>query len=424
MKLTVSALITCTTSLIVTWLITPLAVAQSFKFEQLLQLAMQQNLTMQIQQKQQDAILASESAAFKGLLPSARLASGASRTIHNSTDPNSENSSYSTSITLSQPLYQPALWSSWRKSELNVQRTQQGTQRQRQQLIFDVKSAWYQLLEERALNQQAEDALARLMLHQKNAKAFFNEGKIWRNDVLQAGVRVAGGRQTLLAANNRLTLAKSSINRLINRSLTAPMTALGQLTFTDFQQDFQIALEQAMENRLDLKQAGIDIELAKRDKRIVEAKREPTVNFTIRSGATSLKLDHSDPATDTVASINLTWDFWQWGQTNDEVYQSDVELQIAQLNFQQQQQTVYLEVQQAYLAVIEAKQSLKLAEQSLEQAKENYRVSEIRYQEQLGSASDVLDAQDLLTQTQTDQVSSLARYLTAIAQLNLAVGQD
>jgi outer membrane protein TolC len=71
---------------------------------------------------------------------------------------------------------------------------------------------------------------------------------------------------------------------------------------------------------------------------------------------------------------------------------------------------------------MESKKSLAVSEAALKQAQENFRVSQIRYKEQLGSSNDVLDAQDLLTQTKTDRVSALSRYLTAIAELDLAVG--
>ena len=66
---------------------------------------------------------------------------------------------------------------------------------------------------------------------------------------------------------------------------------------------------------------------------------------------------------------------------------------------------------------------MAVSEQALKQSEENFRVSQIRYKEQLGSSNDVLDAQDLLTQTLIDRVSALSRYLTAIAELDLALGK-
>jgi outer membrane protein len=143
----------------------------------------------------------------------------------------------------------------------------------------------------------------------------------------------------------------------------------------------------------------------------------------LTSGAYSEHFGYQRSVNDTVASLTLRWDFWQWGQTNREVASARANVQVQHLSLAQLKAAVMAEVQSAYLTVVESQKSFKVSEQALSQAKENYKVSQICYTEQLGSSIDVLDAQDLLTQTRNSRTSALARYLTAIAELNLATGQ-
>ena len=415
----------CVLALVLLQPLTALAVSRSsFTFEQLVRIAFSQNLGLKIEQQQGAANSADEAAAFRRMLPSMSLSSGRSQSLQNTVDPGSELTSYSSSVVIAQPLYQPSLWASWQKSKLSKQRADQTLEKQKQTLMWQLKRAWFTLLQEKILNHEASESLARLQQHKKNAEAFYESGKIWRNDVLQAYVRVSRGEQDLFAANNRLTLAKSAINLLLNRSVTLPLEPKGEMTWQAFDKPFSGLLKQAISNRLELKQGKIDVELAKKDREIAESKLKPTVNFSLSTGATSQHFDYDRAATETVASLNLSWNFWQWGQTNQEINAADARVQVQNLTLQQQRSIILSEVQSAYLTVMESKKSLAVSEQALKQAEENFRVSQIRYKEQLGSSNDVLDAQDLLTQTKTSRVSAMSRYLIAIAELDLAVGAE
>jgi len=279
------------------------------------------------------------------------------------------------------------------------------------------------LLLVRVLYEEAVNSLERLKQHRQNAKAFYKSGKIWRNDLLQAEVRVSRGEQDVFAAKNQLVLAKSKVNLILNRDIYGPLNPLGKLEYMNFDGELQQYLDLAKSNRLEIKQGIIDIKMAGKDKEIAKAKSKPSVELKLSSSFSSLDLDYEDHNQQTTAALNLRWNFWQFGQTNREVHAANAKLRAKRLQLEQTKADITLEVQSAFLAVKESQYSLKVSEQALQQSLENFRVSQIRYKEQLGSSNDVLDAQDLLTQTRTDRFSALSRYLTALAQLDLAVGR-
>jgi outer membrane protein len=395
----------------------------NFTFEKLLKQAFEKNLGLKIEIEKTHQQKASEQAAFRRLLPLASISSGRSETLYDSQSQEGELTSYSSSVTISQPLYQPALWANWKKSELNKNNADYSLLRKQQSLLFEVKKAWFKLLEEQLLYSETQASLLRLQQHQKNAEAFYRNGKIWRNDVLQAQVRVAKGEQDMFASSNRVTLAKSTINLILDREVTSALSPQGRLTWISFTKTLKPLFSQATNDRIELKQSQVGINLAKQDVALASAKLKPTANFTLTSGAYSEHFGYQRSVKDTVASLTLRWDFWQWGQTNREVASARANVQVQHLSLAQLKAAVMAEVQSAYLTVVESQKSFKVSEQALSQAKENYKVSLIRYTEQLGSSTDVLDAQDLLTQTRNSRTSALARYLTAIAELNLATGQ-
>lgn len=93
------------------------------------------------------------------------------------------------------------------------------------------------------------------------------------------------------------------------------------------------------------------------------------------------------------------------------------------------QQQLRMAEQQARLEIATARNDLQLADQqiavtreAIRQGEENLRINKDRYQERVGTASDVLDAQSLLTQVKTEHYRALYDFQVARARLNKALG--
>ena len=66
---------------------------------------------------------------------------------------------------------------------------------------------------------------------------------------------------------------------------------------------------------------------------------------------------------------------------------------------------------------------IKVAEKAITQGMENLRITKDRYQEKVGTATEVVDAQTLLTQTRTDYYQSLFDLQVAAARVKRATGE-
>jgi outer membrane protein TolC len=60
---------------------------------------------------------------------------------------------------------------------------------------------------------------------------------------------------------------------------------------------------------------------------------------------------------------------------------------------------------------------------SIQQGDENLRINKDRYMEQVGTATNVVDAQTLLTQTKTEYYRALFDYQVAVARVKKALGE-
>lgn len=403
------------------YLLSPMSLASDdFSLNALLQQVYQSNLDLQSKRHILEQGSASEKVAFKQLLPDINLS--ASRT-ENLSPNDSGDATYSGGITLSQPLYNPNSWYGWKKSQLQKLQASQSFQREKQLLTFQAKSAWYQYLAAIELLEESKLSLQRLRQHQLNAEQLYATGKIWRNDVLQADVRVSRGEQAVLSATNQLTLSQSQLNVLMHRDLLTKINTSEKLAYVHFEFDLGVALQDALRGRLDLANAELEVNSAKHDVSISQSAFLPTLGLNLSRNTNSLNSDFSNGVMDTRLSINMNWSLWNWGARNNRITAAQSGVQLKNIAQKKLRDQIALEVQMAWLAFNEARKNLDVFDQSMSQSLENFRVSQIRYKEQLGSSNDVLDAQDLLTQNKTGKLSALQQYLTSAAQLQLAIGR-
>ena len=86
-------------------------------------------------------------------------------------------------------------------------------------------------------------------------------------------------------------------------------------------------------------------------------------------------------------------------------------------------QQVLEEIQSAYLDCQVALKNIETAEKALAQAHENWRITDLQYQQQAATSTDVLDARAFLTQADSNYYRAVYGYLDAVAGLERAVGE-
>jgi len=121
--------------------------------------------------------------------------------------------------------------------------------------------------------------------------------------------------------------------------------------------------------------------------------------------------------------LQAKWTLFDWGKTKAEVKRLTRQRHALKKAYAYLKDQIKLQVKRAYLNLKEAEKNIKTAEASVAQAKENYRITDLQYKNQVTTSTEVLDAQTLLTQAQTNYYTALYRYNIAIAELERAMGK-
>lgn len=337
---------------------------------------------------------------------------------------------YNFSASLNQPIFRGFdLINQYKIADLGLDAAEVSEELTRLNVIFETKNAYFTVLKTQKLVLVEQDTVKNLQAQEEVARNFYEVGMTPLNDLLQVQVRVANSKQNLIIAINNLQVAESEFNVVLRQPINTPVRITDIQIFTPLEQDLDYYLEQADNNRLEIKLADLEVQIAEKEVEVAKSDYYPSIDLTGTYFRTGDEWDVDGGEGIFVpdgwsVTATASWNFWEWGRTHYGKKEKLSRLSQARHTRQEIQDVVFFEVKRAYLKVIESEKNIVTIEKALEQARENLRINEERYKEQVATSTDVLDAQTLLTITQTNYVNALYDFKIAKAALQRAISLE
>jgi len=120
---------------------------------------------------------------------------------------------------------------------------------------------------------------------------------------------------------------------------------------------------------------------------------------------------------------NASWTFFQWGSTYNKFKSGGETVNKMRADLENTKLGAGFEVKQYLLNQREAADRISVARKSVEAARESYRMALARYQAQVGTNTDVLDAQAKVSSSEASLSQALSDYQTALSNLYVAMGE-
>jgi len=341
------------------------------------------------------------------------------------TVPVSEKNFLSYSLSIQQTLYDfRGNASKYEASKMLLNTRKLDTLRIKNLVAIDFVLIYLELLESEKMLMVAEKEVERLESHLRNAKSMYEEGVITKNDLLQAEVRISDARQKHLSAKNLRAITASRLNNAIQRPLNAEIqvmdiqSASSDLPDMEIEKAWETAVSQRAEIKIvdeTLKSLGLEEKSRRSEyfpRLFVKGGYDYTENqYQLYQGNWSLTLG---------MNINL----FSGGSTRAEV--SKIENQQMKLLEQRSKLTdeIKVEVEKYMLEAKTAKERVYMATGVVQQAEENLRINRLKYEEGIGTATDVLDAVSLLTIAETNFYRSLYDLRKSEAAVLYSIGKE
>ncbi len=323
------------------------------------------------------------------------------------------------SVAISQTLYDFGRRDARRKeARAAADAVASGISSQEQEVSLQVIEAYFAVLAGEQLITADKEELDTVTKHRQVAQALFDNGVVTRNDLLQADVRLASARQRLLDQQNRVANLRLQLNFLIgappdqHQELMEPVTTPPRATPN---------ITAALARRPDLQNLRSLVSL--HDQEVREAGTLFYPELYARLGLDYLQNDKVREQTIYAGTVGLKINLFDGFSSS-----AGREKAIAVRSRSQQQ--LQLAQKQARLEIATASNDAKIAQErinvtlaAIRQGEENLRINQDRYQERVGTATEVLDAQTLLTQVRTEHSRAYYDYQVAVARLRKAMGE-
>ncbi|WP_461834425.1 TolC family protein [Desulfothermus sp.] len=336
---------------------------------------------------------------------------------------------YSWNISLVQPIFTGfALLSKYEISAFGLDREKLSAELTKLDVAFEVKQAYFNVLLARRQLEVMEEEVRQLKSHLDDAKSFYSQGIIPKNDLLKSEVAYSLAKQKLVRAKSDLSVARSNLNRILNKNILDLSYEIQDVdTMPFFSQRLDELIKEAMKKRPEIIAMDRAIKQANWGIKLARSRFFPTVSIFGEYqrqgeglGATENKFTNEK---NLLLGITAKWEFFESGKKFFDVRKAKWRLESLKERKKGLKDQIAVQVKKAYEDLMVAKINVETAKKSLSQARENYRVTNEGYRVQVNTSTDVLDARAYLTQSEMNYYGALYGYHVALAALKRAIGE-
>lgn len=319
-----------------------------------------------------------------------------------------------------------------REAEFKYEKSEHYYTRAQMDIVYDVTQEFYALYRSK---KQVEIALEKL----KNSEESFRVaqlkskgGRIAQGDVMSAEVSASQNKAAYLKATNQMQNEEDRFKQLIGLDLNSNIDIVTDLTYTPILIDEQKAVDEAIKNRLEIKESELDISLQKIEVDRAKREREFSGNISAYYNLTGISTLGTGTTADLARSsfndisnrppnrgVALTFSFpiVDWGRGSSKVKQAKLNLQSKELNKENLEITIRREVREIIRSVNESAEQLEIHRKNLELARQTYHISQMRFENGDISNVELTVEQERLATIQLEYLDAFIGYQLAVNNL-------
>ncbi|PLZ05130.1 TolC family protein [Fischerella thermalis] len=293
---------------------------------------------------------------------------------------------------------------------------------QSEEIRLNVAQNYYNLQEADENVRIRQSAVRNAEVTLRDAQALERAGVGTKFDVLRAQVTLANAQQQLSQALSQQRIARSQLATTLNIPDALSVNAADPVRLAGL---WNLPLEDtillAYQNRPELQQQLAQRNLSEQRRRLALADLGPQISLVASYNLLD-QFDDSISVTDGYSlGVQATLNLYDGGAARARADQQRANIRIAETQFNDTRNQIRFQVEQAYSELRANLDRVNTANIALEQARESLRLARLRFQAGVGTQTDVIAAEDDLTEAEGNVVSAILSYNRALASLQRSV---
>ena len=333
-------------------------------------------------------------------------------------------------VTVTQPVFMGgALVAANKMADINEQMASNSLEMKRQNTLFNIDQAYWQVVSLRHKQTLAESYVALVKKLKVDVQKMIDQGVATKGDGLNVGVRVNEAEMALTQVTDGLELSKMLLCQMIGLDEETEITLADEesdgLTGISGQSELSGTTDIAVANRPELKVLQNTVDLSKQTTNALKAGNLPTVlvtgGYMISNPNTFNGFEKKFGGVWNVGVV-VRIPVWNWGDVKYKVRASKGATAMANLELDDAREMVNLQVKQSNFKVKEAQKKLTMAQSNVANADENLRMANLAFKEGTASYTTVMEAQTAWNQAQSQKIDAEIGVKLSEVELQKALG--
>ena len=288
-------------------------------------------------------------------------------------------------------------------------------------VICEVKKAYYYLQYTLEAKKVAEDMVRKYAAFYDQAKAFYTVGTKSKVDVSIAEVNLSNAKLSLIQAENAVNIAMAKLNNAMGLPYSNKYNLAEVLRYVPCDISLSEAVDIAKESRPEFQLANVKVEEAKQNVKLIKKSYFPQL---------SLEGQYQVGGRSPFSNYGYNFGgYLNFPTINGMLIKNEIKEANALYSKEQAKaigtkNNIYYEIQESYYLLTEKKNKIPVAFLGLKQAKENYELSYGRYKVGVGNPIELNDAQVQYQNAMLTYYQTMFDYNSAKATLEKTIGKN
>lgn len=334
--------------------------------------------------------------------------------------------SYDATFKLSQVIYSQKVNTAIKIADDYSEFTKVGTKATKNEIVLNVKKAFYGILLMRELVKVAEQGYEVAKANYDNVALLYKQGVASEYDYLRAEVQLANTQPQLIQAKNGYELSKNYLKNLLSLDLNKNVEIIGEFKFEEI--PASLLLETGADiitNNPLVKQLSIQSSMLEKNITIEKSEYYPTLAFfgqySYQSQDNSFTFSNYKWAQSFLVGLQLSYPIFDGFRRGARIEQAIIEKDKVDLTKRKVEEALRIQILQAEMKMDEAKKRIFAQEKNLLQAEKTLKIAQTRFKSGVGTQLELIDTQAALTFAKTNYAQAVYDYLVAKTEWEFAV---
>ncbi|NNH00869.1 TolC family protein [Acinetobacter sp. ANC 5414] len=312
-------------------------------------------------------------------------------------------------VSVLMPLYTGGLTSSAKEvASIKAQRSQLNTQQQQDLQRFELIQAYFNAQLQKQLLDSSRSNFNAMQSHYNNALKLENQGFISKGQRMQFEVAKNNAERTYQNAEASL---RSSLFQLNNLLQSSQITDLSTPLFVNSAQSQSLnsLLKSYQDQSSLIRKMQMDTQLANANVKVQSAAKKPNL---FAFGEYSL-----DEKQNWIVGVVARYNLFSGVDKNKNIQAAELQRYASELMTERTKQEIENIIYRSYSELTTAQQSHQLLQQNMKAAQENLRIQTLSFKEDMGIATQVIDAQNTLSGLKSEMALNAYKYVMSLATL-------